>query len=146
MRDLAAEAEIAQGLIYYYFPSKDELLAAVLERHNLLPSLQALIDTLDDLPAREGLLRFAYGLATLLSEKRLVLRLVVRERLSPRSSMLAQVLPWREEAIARLSHYLQGRIAAGELRPHQPLIPIQLLTSSFLTLLVLEQPLEPVVE
>jgi hypothetical protein len=59
--------------------------------------------------------------------------------------MLAQALPWREEAIARLSYYLQGRIAAGEFRPHQPLIPIQLLTSSFLTLL-LEQPLEPVVE
>jgi hypothetical protein len=59
--------------------------------------------------------------------------------------MLVQALPWREEAIARLSYYLQGRIAAGEFRPHQPLIPIQLLTSSFLTLL-LEQPLEPVVE
>ena len=60
--------------------------------------------------------------------------------------MLAQALPWREEAIARLSYYLQGRIVAGEFRPHQPLIPIQLLTSSFLTLLLLEQPLEPVVE
>ena len=35
---------------------------------------------------------------------------------------------------------------AGELRPHQSLIPIQLLTRSFLTLLLLEQPLEPVVE
>ena len=30
---------------------------------------------------------------------------------------------------------------AGELRPHQSLIPIQLLTRSFLTLLLVEQPL-----
>src|SRR6266699_512172 len=71
IKDLAAEAEVAQGLIYYYFPSKDELLAAVLERHNLLPQLQAQIAAVDDLPAREGLLRFASSLATLLSEKRL---------------------------------------------------------------------------
>jgi len=60
--------------------------------------------------------------------------------------MLAQALPWREEVIARLSYSLQGRIAAGEFRPYQPLILIQLLTNSFLTLLLLEQPLEPVVE
>lgn len=145
IKDLATEANVAQGLIYYYFQSKDELLAAVFQRHNPLPQLQAIIETLDDLPAREGFLLFARRAAALLPEKRPVLRLLARELLSPRSSLLAQALPLREEVVTMLAQYLQRRIAAGELRMHQPLIPIHLLISSFVTLLLLEQPLEPFV-
>lgn len=94
IKDLATEANVAQGLIYYYFQSKDELLAAVFQRHNPLPQLQAIIETLDDLPAREGFLLFARRAAALLPEKRPVLRLLARELLSPRSSLLAQALPY----------------------------------------------------
>src|SRR6266508_199415 len=37
IKDLAAEGQVAQGLIYYYFESKDALLEAVFQRHNPLP-------------------------------------------------------------------------------------------------------------
>jgi AcrR family transcriptional regulator len=43
IKDLAAEAEIAQGLIYYYFESKGALLRAVFQRHNPFPQVQAII-------------------------------------------------------------------------------------------------------
>lgn len=145
IKDLATEAEVAQGLIYYYFKSKDELLAAVFQQHNPLPEFEAIIKQIADLPAREGLLMFASRLAELLSEKRLVLRLLVRELLSPRSASLVQVLSMREEVMAQFGRYFQSRVAAGELKPHDSLISIQMLVGSLLTLSLLDQPLEPFV-
>jgi len=146
MKDLAAEAEVAQGLIYHYFRSKDDLLAAVFQRHNPLPEFEAIIKEMSDLPAREGLLLFAQRLAELLPEKRRVIRLLVREMLSPRSTMLTEVIALRKEGIALFSEYLQRLIAAGELRSHQPLVPLHMLVSSLLILLILDQPFEPYVE
>jgi len=145
MKDLAAEAKVAQGLIYHYFESKDDLLAAVFQRHNPLPEFEAIIEALSDLPAREGLMLFAHRLTLLLPEKRRVIRLLVRELLSPRSTVLIEVITLRQEVVALFSGYLQRRIDAGELKPHQPLVPMHMLVSSLLILLLLDQPLEPYV-
>lgn len=145
MKDLAAAANVAQGLIYHYFRSKDELLVAVFQRYSPLDEFKAIIGQLSGLPAQEGLTQFASELAALMSEKRLVLRLIVRELLSPRSSLLPDVISFRAEIIGLLTAYFESRIAAGELRPHQPVISIHMLFSSLLVLLILEQPLEPFV-
>ncbi|MBE3560717.1 MAG: TetR/AcrR family transcriptional regulator [Ktedonobacteraceae bacterium] len=145
IKDLATEAGVAQGLPYHYFRSKDELLVAVFQRHNPLPQLRQVLAEIDGLPAREGLVVFARRLSALWPEKRLILRLVLRELLSPRSTLLSQALPAREEVVIELSAYLQRRIEAGELRPHQPSIAVHLLVSSLLTLALLEQPAEPMI-
>jgi TetR/AcrR family transcriptional regulator, cholesterol catabolism regulator len=145
MKDLAREANVAQGLIYHYFQSKDDLLVAVFQRYNPLEEFKAIIARLSGLPAQEGLALFASQLAELMAEKRLVLRLLVRELLSPRSSLLAEVLAFRAEVIGMLTAYFESRIAAGELKPHQPLISIHMLFSSLMVLLLLDQPLEPYV-
>jgi AcrR family transcriptional regulator len=146
MKDLAAEARVAQGLIYHYFRSKDELLAAVFHRHNPLPEFEAVVEELSDLPARQGLLFLTHRLTQLLPEKRLVIRLLVREMLSPRSNIVTEVISLRQAVVALLSEYLQRRVAAGELRPHEPLVPLHMLVSSLLILLLLDQPFEPYVE
>jgi AcrR family transcriptional regulator len=146
IKDLATEAGVAQGLIYHYFQSKDELLSAVFQRHNPLPSLREIIGEIDALPAREGLVLFAYRVAALLPEKRLILRLLARELLSPRSNLLVQAFPSREEAVILLAQYLQRRIDAGELRPHQPRISVHMFVSSLLTLVLLDQPIEPMIQ
>lgn len=142
IKDLATEAAVAQGLIYHYFASKDELLLAVFQRYNPLPEFEAIIEKIAEMPAHEGLLVFAQEMAALLPEKRPVLRLLVRELLSPRSNMPPEVLAFRETVAAGLGAYLQRRIEAGELRPHVPIVPIQMLVSILLVLLILEQPLE----
>jgi AcrR family transcriptional regulator len=146
IKDLAAEVGVAPGLIYHYFRSKDELLVAVFQRHNPLPEFEAILQELSGLPAREGLLHFTQRLVQLLPEKRHAFRLAAREMLSPRSTMLTEVIMFRQEAIALFSQYLQGRIDAGELRPHQPLVSLHMLVSSLLILLLLDQPLEPYIE
>jgi AcrR family transcriptional regulator len=146
VKDLADEADVTPGLLYHYFRSKDELLAAVFQKHNPLPEFEAIVRELADLPAREGLLLFARRLAQLLPEKRRVLRLLIRELLSPRSVMLKEVIALRQEGIALFGEFLQRRIEAGELRTHQPLVPLHMLISSLLLLLLLDQPLEPNIE
>lgn len=145
IKDIAAGAGIAQGLIYHYFHSKDELLVAVFQRHNPLHQFEAMIAELGDMPARDGLRQFARKLAVLLPEKRPVLRLLIREMLSPRSPMLNEVVALREHVITLLTGYLQHRIDAGELREHPSLVAIHMLVSSLLTLTLLEQPIEPLV-
>jgi len=107
IKDLAKEANVAQGLIYYYFESKDQLLIAVFQRHNPLPEFEAIIDEIIDLPTSEGLLLFARKVGALLPQKRPALRLATREMLSPRSSMLTEVLSFRGAVIARLSQYFR---------------------------------------
>jgi hypothetical protein len=66
--------------------------------------------------------------------------------ISERSNMLTEVISFRQEVAALLSEYLQRRIAAGELRPHEPRVTIHMLVSSMLILLFLDQPFEPFVE
>lgn len=145
MKDLATEARVAQGLVYHYFESKDALLAAVLRRHTPLPAFEAVVRDMMPLSARDGLLLFANRMAVLLPEKRLILRLVLREVLSPRSAMLPQALAFHDDVTAQLATFFEKRIEAGELRPHQPLTSVHMLMSSFLMLLILDQPLQPYV-
>ena len=146
IKDLSAEAQVASGLLYHYFRSKEDLLAAVFQKHNPLPEFETIVKELSGLPARDGLLHFARRLAQLLPEKRRALRILMRELLSPRSVMLREVITLRQEGITLFSGYLQSRIDAGELRPHQPLVPLHMLISSLLILVLLDQPLEPYVE
>jgi AcrR family transcriptional regulator len=145
VKDIAAEAEVAPGLLYHYFRSKDELLSAVFQRHNPLPEFAAIFNDVSDLPIREGFFLLAQRLTQLLPAKSRVIRLLVREMLSPRSTMLTEVIALRQAGIALFSAYLQSRIDAGELRPHQPLVPLHMLVSSLLILVLLDQPLEPYV-
>jgi len=142
IKDLAAEAQVAQGLIYYYFESKEALLEAVFQRYNPFPQVRAIIEQMSGMPIQEGLLLFTHGLAMLMPEKRNIFRILLRELISLRTNLLTQALPSQEETVKQLVQYFQGRITAGELKPHQPVIPIQMLISSFLISLVAEQSLE----
>ena len=142
IKDLAAEAKVAQGLIYYYFESKEALLEAVFQRFNPFPQVQSIIEQISGMPVQEGLLLFTRGVAMLMPEKRNIFRILLRELISPRNNLLTQALPSQEETVKQLVQYFQERITAGELKPHQPVIPIQMLISSFLISLVAEQSLE----
>ena len=145
IKDLATEARVSQGLIYHYFQSKDELLATVVQHNAPLPEFEVIIEQLETMPAREGLLFLAESLANLMPKKRLILRLLIREILSTRPNLLIQVISFREKVMERLAKYFQNSIDKGELRPHQPLKSKHILISSFFAFLLLDQPIEPAV-
>jgi AcrR family transcriptional regulator len=144
IKDLASEAGIAQGLIYHYFESKETLLLAVMQRDNPLSEFRGIVNHIYDLPVRDGLAIFAGEIARLLTKKRPVMRLLVREVLSPRSTIISEVVAIRSQVLALLADYFEHRKAAGEIKG-QPAIVVHMLVSSFLTLMLLDQPLEPMV-
>jgi AcrR family transcriptional regulator len=124
--DISAATGTAHGLVYHYFRSKDELLEAVLERHAFLDRLQAILTVSADRPAAEVLTEIAEGLSRLLDERPELLRLVIAE--SPTNPIVQHAMARvTDEGTRILGDYLRARIAAGELRPHDPTVPARAL-------------------
>jgi AcrR family transcriptional regulator len=117
VKDLSEAAGVAQGLLYHYFRSKDELLEAALDRHYFLPELRRITSLDRDRPVAEVLLEVVTGFDALLREKRQFVQVVFREAMS--NPMVAERLErGRREGVRLLTEYLDSRVAAGELRPH----------------------------
>jgi AcrR family transcriptional regulator len=131
VKDLAEAAGVAQGLLYHYFRSKEDLLRAALERHYFLPELRRLTSPDRDRPAREVLLEVGEGFAALLRDRRPLLQVMVAE--APTNSPVAErVQRAAREGPRLLGQYLQSRVAAGELRPHDTEATARLLLSALL--------------
>jgi AcrR family transcriptional regulator len=117
VKDLSDAAGVAQGLLYHYFPSKEALLEAVLERHYFLPEIRRILSADRHRPAAEVLLEVARGFARMLAENRSVMQLMLRE--APSNPLIAKRIERsRRDGVRLLTEYLQSRVAAGELRPH----------------------------
>ena len=130
--DIATATGTAHGLVYHYFGSKDELLAAVLDRYAFLPTLREVLAVSPDRPASEVLTEIAVGLSAMLRARPEVLRLVVAE--SPTNPVVARALAQvAEEGLALLTGYLRARMAAGELRTHDPSVPARALFWAIIT-------------
>lgn len=139
VKDLSAAAGVAQGLLYHYFRSKEDLLRAALERHYFLPELRRITSPDRDRPAAEVLLEVAQGFATMLRQRRPLLRLIVRE--APSNPAVAERLERAQrEAVRLLAEYLDSRVAVGELRPHDTSAAARLLLYAAFTAHVTDSP------
>ncbi len=117
VKDLSAAAGVAQGLLYHYFPSKEALLEAALERHYFLPALLELTEAGRDRPAREVLADVVAGFAAMLDRHRQLVRVMLHE--APTNPRAAERLARaRGEGTRALANCLAERVDAGELRPH----------------------------
>jgi AcrR family transcriptional regulator len=117
VKDLAEGAGVAQGLLYHYFRSKEELLHAALERHYFLPELRRITSPDRDRPAQAVLIEVGQGFAAMLGERRPLLQVMIRE--APTNPAVAErIARAQRESVRLLSEYLESRVAVGELRPH----------------------------
>ncbi len=90
LRQIAADAKTNLGMVYYYFPTKDDLFLAVVERH-YAPMAQSITEAIapgPDFDARVRALFDRFGAMT--DDEFTVLRLVMREALVS-SERLARV-------------------------------------------------------
>lgn len=142
IKDIATRAGVAQGLVYHYFASKDDLLGAIIERHGPVQPLRALLASLTDLPAAEGLLALAHGVYGIAQERRKLLSIAAREVLV-RPEMRPVALGVRAQILAAVGAYLDSRIALGELRPHDTTVTIQTLAASVIPLAIVGLEPEP---
>jgi len=130
--DIATATGTAHGLVYHYFSSKDELLEAVLQRYTFLPRLRALLAVSPDRPTSEVLTEIAIGLSAMLGDRPEILRLVVAE--APTNPIVAGALAHvTDEGLSLLTEYLRARMAAGELRAHDPSVPARALFWAIIT-------------
>lgn len=130
--DIAEATGTAHGLVYHYFRSKDELLVAILERYTYLPQLRSVLAVSPDRPAAEVLTEVAVGFSRMLDERPELLRLVVSE--AQTNPIVAEALGRvTEEGLVAMTEYLRARIAAGELRAHDPTVPARALFWAIIT-------------
>ena len=130
--DIATATGTAHGLVYHYFSSKDELLQAILQRYTFLPRLRELLAVSPDRPAAEVLTGIAIGLSAMLGDRPEILRLVVAE--APTNPIVAGALAHvTDEGLSLLTEYLRARMAAGELRAHDPSVPARALFWAIIT-------------
>lgn len=117
IKDLAAAAGVAQGLIYYYFTSKEELLRALLVERSFFPEILEVLACPPDRPAVEALPELARGVTDLFQAKRQLVRVILHQALT-HPSVSEGLLRIQREGVRTLGCYLAARSAAGELRPH----------------------------
>jgi AcrR family transcriptional regulator len=119
IKDLSEAAGVAQGLVYHYFDSKEELLFAAVNKHGFLPEMRRILDASYERPTDEVLLEVANGFYALLEERRDLVRVFFREsQTNPEvGKRLESVIG---EGVGLLTRYLSARIAVGELRSHDP--------------------------
>lgn len=118
IKDIARNAGVAQGLLYHYFASKDDLLWGVLETHIFMPHLEPgrFLDKAHS--AEEVLLSIALQFNAFLEVRQPLMRLVLREL---QTNLRVREL-WEDGiqrgVVSTLENFLRERVAAGELRPH----------------------------
>lgn len=126
IKDIAREAGVAQGLLYHYFASKDDLLWGVLETHIFNPHLQqALLE--ENRPAEDVLRGVALQFNAFLEARQPLMRLVLRELQTNERVRGLWEESIRREAVSKLEDFLRARVALGELRPHQVEVAAQML-------------------
>ncbi|MGE0769000.1 MAG: TetR/AcrR family transcriptional regulator [Hyphomicrobiaceae bacterium] len=118
MADVATEAAVSKATLYVYYPSKEQLFAAVVgeERDRNIAHILEALDP--ELAAREALARFGRMIAQTLGRPHVIQahRIVIGvcERMPDIGRQMYEAGPRRVSRA--LKTYLEKRIAAGELQ------------------------------
>jgi AcrR family transcriptional regulator len=120
-RQIAQEVGVTEGLIFHYFPTKADLLMAVLEtRHSFLGELATILAQRHDQPTSLVLSQIANEwLSVLRREAAFTSFLLGTAQTHPQVGEILQTLI--QQGTAYLVTYLRERVQVGELRPDLPL-------------------------
>lgn len=121
LRAIARRARTTIGMVYYYFPTKDELFLAVIEDvyQRVLPDIAALLAA--EAPLRDKLARVMERLAGGSAAERAVMRIAVRDALVSPSRRARLFERFQRGHIPMVLGALMRAERAGELRSDAPL-------------------------
>ena len=140
-RDLAAGAGVTSGLLYHYFANKEALLVAVIVERGFAGELRELLTEAGDRPASVVLPEVATGFSRIMSERAPLIGLFVSGIANP--MIKAGLDDMINETQQMLGDYLSSRVAAGELRPHDPSTLVSVLFNACAVGILLDQPIDP---
>lgn len=116
IRQIAAEAGVAEGLIYHYFDSKEALLDAVIRERSVLAWLEQPEALADGVPVAAALREMAtQGLARMQREAEVFL--LAWSQLATNPELAGRVGRVVRDITDRVAAYLDGEVARGALRP-----------------------------
>lgn len=141
IKDIADEAGVAQGLLYHYFRGKDDLFWAIIGRDNPFPMMSDVFMRAGDRPEDEVMVEAGLRIYALLAERSETFRIVARE-LTTRAEIQQGFIVARSMALGVITGYLETRIAAGKLRPHNPDVTARMLMGSIAAGYLLGMPTE----
>lgn len=120
LRTIAADAGTSVGMVFYYFPTKDELFLAVVEEFyaKLLEDLSQALAV--DAPVRERLRRAFLRLGSATDEELAVIRLVAREALLSTTRFRRILARAQRGHIAMLLGTLADGVKRGEIDGELP--------------------------
>ncbi len=122
MRAIAKAARVSIGAIYHHFRSKEDILERII-RDELDRRRQALAELkAAGLPLKDQIQKIVEMHFALLNDKRNSARLFFRERFDPSPSLRARIQDLYDEVASFIADVIGEGIAAGEIRPCQPLV------------------------
>jgi AcrR family transcriptional regulator len=136
---IAREAGVAKGTIYLYFPTKEAILAGLVESYTLLPALEGLTESLADVPPERAVPALCAALWARLRERAPVIGLLVREgaaRPENRRLFVERVLLPGNRLVAA---YLDRCVERGALRPMDTFVAGRTLVGGLLTFLLSQE-------
>lgn len=132
-KDIAREAGITPGLIYYYFESKEALLKAILEARSPVRLLTTMSPRALELPP-ENFLRFVIQqvLDIIESENFVGLIRVILPETIHNPAMAPIPVSFIQRVIGFVATYFEAKIEKGELRPVDVPLTVQVLAGSII--------------
>lgn len=133
---IAREAGIAKGTIYLYFPNKEAVLQAAIERYSLLPTIDELVGKLREIPPAQAIPQLVSALWQRLKERAPVVALLIGGgalRLENARLFLERVVLPGNRALAS---YLEGCIERRALRPLDAFVAARTLVGSLVMFLL----------
>jgi len=122
MRAIAKAAQVSIGAIYHHFKSKEDILERIIRdeldrRRQVVAELKAA-----GLPVKDQIQKMVEMHFSLLKDKRNSARLFFRERFDPNFSLRTRIQELYDEVANFIAEVIGEGIAAGEIRPCQPLV------------------------
>lgn len=117
-RDVAREAGITTGLIYYYFENKEDLLKAALEERSPVQIMTQISPEMLEQPPDVLLPLLIIRLLDLVESEQFVnvIRVLLPEMLHGSTEMAPIVLSFFQRVISFLSGYLKTQVTRGKIR------------------------------
>jgi AcrR family transcriptional regulator len=132
-KDIAREAGITPGLIYYYFESKEALLYALLEERSPLKLMASFPPEALELPPEQFFpMLMRQALAIIEGEDMIGLFRIMIPELLHNPDMAALPAALFPRLFAFLGNYVEAKIASGEIRPVDASLTVQTLIGSMM--------------
>ncbi len=130
---ITQRAGVAEGLLFHYFPSKTDLMLAVLGRDPLLAEMERLLAEAGEAPVAQALPQMAQRwLAVLRAHRPVALVLLQAAHSDPQ--VQAAVAAAVGAITSHLTAYFAAHTATGEVRPGAPEAAAQILFQSLCAL------------